>query len=189
MASIYCTNSIYVPILLSALVLGCSRGFFLPRPGPGSFPGTENGNDTDAIVIENTDGDNSTLPPFIPRPFPITPPSTCPNERSCRNRCSSRRQFQNITTKGKYLRCSCDPECNTIFHDCCADYERYCQETGTHRGEGDVVKRWRCGMLVGQDFGIWMIKTCALDWPFDEVRSRCENNSSEIGKLYIIKLN
>jgi hypothetical protein len=44
-------------------------------------------------------------------------------------------------------------------------------------------------MLVGQDFGIWMIKTCALDWPFDEVRSRCENNSSEIGKLYIIKLN
>ena len=54
-----------LPILLSALVLGCSRGFFLPRPGPGSFPGTENGNDTDAIVIENTDGDNSTLPPYI----------------------------------------------------------------------------------------------------------------------------
>jgi hypothetical protein len=43
-------------------------------------------------------------------------------------------------------------------------------------------------MLVGQDFGIWMIKTCALDWPFDEIRARCENNSSEIGKLDKTKL-
>ena len=171
-----------LPILLSALTVGSFRGFFLPRPGPGSFHGTDKGNNTDAIVIENTDGDNSTSRPFIPFQFPITPPSTCHKELSCLGRCSSTRQFQNITTKKKSLRCYCDPECNTVFNDCCADYEKYCQETGTQKAKSAMVK-WECGKIVGQNFGIWIIEKCAQDWPYDEIRSKCENNSIGIGKF------
>ena len=169
-----------LPILLSATVVaGFSRGFFPPRRGPGSFPGTKQRNDTDAIVIENTDGDNATFPPFLFRRFPIIPPRTCPKERSCRNRCSSKRQFQNVTTK-ESLRCFCDPECNTIFQDCCADYERYCQEPWSKLQSRSP---WTCGRIVGKNFGIWIIAKCVEEWPHDEVRLKCENNSNKIGTL------
>ena len=165
--------------LLAALVAGFPRGFFFPRRGPGSFPGTERGNDTDAIVIENKDGDNITFPPFLFRPFPIIPPRTCPKERSCRNSCSRTRQFQNETTK-RSLGCFCDPECNTLFHDCCADYEKYCKEPEPEL----ALKSWACGKIVGKNLGIWIIAKCLQNWPQDEVRLKCENNSSEIGKSF-----
>ena len=170
--------SILSILLSAALVAGFPRGFFFPRPGPGSFPGTERGNDTDAIVIENKDGDNITFPPFLFRPFPIIPPRTCPKERSCHNRCSRTRQFQNETTK-RSLGCFCDPECNTLFHDCCADYEKYCKEPEPEL----ALKSWACGKIVGKKLGIWIIAKCVQNWPQDEVRLKCENNSSEVGKL------
>ena len=166
------------------------RGF-LPRPGPASFPGPQKRNDTDAIVIEHGDGDNSKLPPFIFRPVPIIPPRTCQKEHSCLNRCSNTRQFQNVTAKKKFFSCFCDPECHTIFHDCCADYERYCQESGAQGHENNTaeMKKWDCLMVKGKDLGIWMIKTCAKDWPSDEARLKCENMSNKLGKFTIELLN
>ena len=174
----------HVPQHITLTALGCPYGWISQRflfpaaRGPGSFPGTERGNDTDAIVIENKDRDNITFPPFLFRPFPIIPPRTCPKERSCRNRCSRTRQFQNETTK-RSLGCFCDPECKTLFHDCCADYEKYCKEPEPEL----ALKSWACGKIVGKKLGIWIIAKCMQNWPQDEVRLKCENNSNEVGKL------
>ena len=168
---------------ITLTALGCPCGWisqtFLFPSARTWFISWDWGNDTDAIVIENKDGDNIRFPPFLFRPFPIIPPRTCPKERSCRNRCSRTRQFQNETTK-RSLGCFCEPECNTLFHDCCADYEKYCKEPEPEL----ALKSLACGKIVGKKLGIWIIAKCVQNWPQDEARLKCENNSSEIGKSF-----
>jgi hypothetical protein len=177
------SDMLYSTILLAIVIsdFGVSRSFFLPRPGPSSGTETEKQNGTDAIVIEHTG--NGTIPPFIPRPFPIIPPRTCPKERSCLGRCTQTRQMENIAGNGTSLRCFCDPECNTVFHDCCADYARYCKETGNQSN----VMEWECVKIAGQVFGIWMINKCAQHWPHDQLRSECESTSAEIGNYKLMR--
>jgi hypothetical protein len=38
------------------------------------------------------------------------------------------------------------------------------------------LKNWDCDMVVAST-GVWMISKCPADWPFDELRKKCENAS------------
>ena len=84
-------------------------------------------------------------------------------------------------------RCHCDKACFKIFSDCCPDYERHCgvQESSVVE---HLRKMWKCVEFSWSPTspcsnegvtGVWMIYRCSVKWPFDKLRTKCENAPSE----------
>ena len=99
-------------------------------------------------------------------------------------KCSDSQCFGNKTTFfTSPSGCYCDEACYKIFSDCCPDYEKQCGRQQLLEDKTSVwkcvefseVKIWRC-LMVGPT-GVWMISKCPADWPFDELRKKCENAS------------
>ncbi|XP_046839471.1 uncharacterized protein LOC124433734 isoform X2 [Xenia sp. Carnegie-2017] len=121
------------------------------------------------------------LPPKIPPPPPLpifNVPPVCEREKSCSGRCTGNKTDWRSNDG---LSCYCDVACYEIFNDCCADYVKYC---GEQKNVEIPLKKfnWTCESLGHYDArgqcqvgnGLWMISRCAHDWPYDIIRSKCE---------------
>ncbi|CAB4019547.1 Cadherin EGF LAG seven-pass G-type receptor 1 [Paramuricea clavata] len=95
-------------------------------------------------------------------------------------KCSDSQCFGDKTTF-ENLGCYCDEACYKIFSDCCPDYEKQC---GQQQLLEDKTSVWKClefeverrGCLMAGPIGVWMISKCPADRPFEELRTKCENN-------------
>ena len=95
---------------------------------------------------------------------------------SCRNKCEDRStQWDEIDSQGKSkAHCHCDQACRT-YHDCCADYTRYCQPFSPVP-QGMDNANYTCSKISTEKkgtTGVFMISTCAVGWKDKEVRSKC----------------
>ena len=50
----------------------------------------------------------------------------CHPQKSCAGRCTKDRQFQRDLIGKEHPDCFCDPFCDSVFNDCCADYDKEC---------------------------------------------------------------
>ena len=107
-----------------------------------------------------------------PSPYP-----TCEPEKSCVGRCTINTTEWKTQDK---LTCSCDPGCDEVFNDCCADYEKYC---GFQKPKNVSNKKynWTCEKIGYYDSkyctiadGMWLVSRCAEGWPNDNTRTKCE---------------
>ena len=109
-------------------------------------------------------------------------PPACIGPQSCAGRCTG--NMTEFRTDG-FSTCYCDSACYEIFHNCCADYTKYC---GVQKPSNISIKKfkWACEPLAPSgdyrsnpshvmDEGIWMVSRCPDDWPYDEIRRKCEN--------------
>ena len=106
-------------------------------------------------------------------------PPVCSGRQSCLGRCTG-----NVTEwrTDESLACYCDTACYEIFDDCCTDYTKYC---GMQKPSNVSITKfnWVCEQFghftsneqceIGD--GLWMVSRCAVDWPHDGIRSKCEN--------------
>ena len=103
--------------------------------------------------------------------FPTGP--TCPSEASCQWRCSKHTETEWQTDNE--FRCSCDPDCYEVFHDCCSDYTKYC---GAQKPTETLTKKYNytCEILDLPgcvDKSVWMVTRCRPEWPYDTFRTKC----------------
>ena len=104
--------------------------------------------------------------------FPTGP--ICPSWASCKGRCSEHTEWR---TDNK-LRCSCDPDCYEVFHDCCSDYTKHC---GAQKPKETPTKKYNytCKYLDDMDCSdtsvtsVWMVTRCRPEWPYDTFRTKC----------------
>ncbi|CAB3999498.1 Cadherin EGF LAG seven-pass G-type receptor 1 [Paramuricea clavata] len=100
--------------------------------------------------------------------------------------CDDSRCTGNDTEYKTYFDCYCDEACYKIFSDCCPDYEKQC---GRQKFLETKTTMWKCvsnywsKSRIKEVNGVWMITKCAADWPFGELRTRCENAPSEFSYL------
>ena len=95
--------------------------------------------------------------------------------------CNDSRCTGNNKEYKTYFDCYCDEACYKIFSDCCPDYEKQC---GQQKFLETKTTVWKCvsnywNKSIRGVIGIWMITKCPADWPFDELRTRCENAPSK----------
>ena len=98
-----------------------------------------------------------------------------PEGFSCRNKCEKRTQWDETGSLERFeVHCHCDQAC-LKYHDCCADYTRYCQPLSPvpqdkKNANYTCIKTstWERGAA-----SVFMISNCAADWKDKEVRSKC----------------
>ena len=135
---------------------------------------------------------NSTTSPNSPS-FKIAP--VCIGQRSCAGRCTG--NMTEFRTDG-FSACYCDSACYEIFYDCCADYTKYCD---VQKPSNISMKKfkWTCEPLASSGHfrsnqscvigeGIWMVSRCPDDWPYDEIRSKCENLTNSLRTISDLSL-
>ena len=88
----------------------------------------------------------------------------CTNLTSCSGRCSDKRMFHNIKDNINKKACYCDPECDKVFTDCCADYVDKCGKPKKIPAK-KISKTWSCFSRKEYPFKVWMIAGCTADWP------------------------
>ena len=88
----------------------------------------------------------------------------CSNLTSCAGRCSKKRMFHNIKDSWNKPACYCDPECDKVFTDCCADYVEKCAK---HKKipVKKISKEWSCFKRKEYPFKLWMVDECRINWP------------------------
>ena len=98
-----------------------------------------------------------------------------PPHKSCTGRCTSNREFRK--RKDKVEKCFCDPWCDSVFHDCCADYDEHCNASlmKENTPKNDLDELWSCHNIDDNPFPIWMIAQCNPAWKDDEIAKRCTN--------------
>ena len=108
-------------------------------------------------------------------------PPQCKDDKSGKGRCGFQRQFSKNNHQSS---CFCDPECNTVFKDCCADFHQQCNTSFLleHHIGSEFDNRWKC--MDVDHHNIWMIRRCRPGWNDDEVLRRCTemepNNTSQL---------
>ena len=98
-----------------------------------------------------------------------------PESFSCRNKCEKRTQWDETDSLERFeFHCHCDLAC-LKYHDCCADYTRYCQPLSPvpqdkKNANYTCIKTstWERGAA-----SVFMISNCAADWKDKEVRLKC----------------
>ena len=94
---------------------------------------------------------------------------------SCQNKCEKRTQWDETDSLKRFeLHCHCDQAC-LKYHDCCADYTRYCQPLSPVPQEIKNAN-YTCIKTSTLEVGaasVFMISNCAADWKDNEVRSKC----------------
>ena len=102
---------------------------------------------------------------------PKNPSVQCPTHKSCFKRCTLNRQFHNLTDKDE---CFCDPLCDSVFHDCCEDYDRQCNASFMRENvpRNSLDRLWTC-TNIGEGHPIWMIAKCNPSWDDKETANKC----------------
>ena len=91
---------------------------------------------------------------------------------SCRDKCEKRVQWDSL--ERFEVHCHCDQAC-LKYHDCCADYTRYCQPLSPVPQEIESAN-YTCiktSTFENVAASVFMISNCAADWKDKEVRSKC----------------
>ena len=110
------------------------------------------------------------------------------NEKfSCWNKCEDRStQWDELDSQGKSEEhCHCDQACLT-YHDCCADYTRYCQPLSPGP-QGMDNANYICSKISTEKkvaTGVFMISTCAAGWQDKEVRSKCLSGANATNRTF-----
>ena len=115
------------------------------------------------------------------------PVSRCKEKFSCWNKCENRStQWDEIDSQGKSEEhCHCDQACLT-YHDCCADYTRYCQPLSP-APQGMDNANYICSKIstdITVATGVFMISTCAAGWQDKEVRSKCLSGANATNRTF-----
>ena len=106
---------------------------------------------------------------------------------SCWNKCEDRStQWDELDSQGKSEEhCHCDQACLT-YHDCCADYTRYCQPLSPVPQRIDNAN-YICSKISTEKrvaTGVFMISTCAPGWQDKEVRSKCLSGANATNRTF-----
>ena len=106
---------------------------------------------------------------------------------SCWNKCEDRStQWDELDSQGKSEEhCHCDQACLT-YHDCCADYTRYCQPLSPVPQRIDNAN-YICSKIstdITVPTGVFMISTCAAGWQDKEVRSKCLSGANATNRTF-----
>ncbi|CAH3041666.1 unnamed protein product [Porites lobata] len=106
---------------------------------------------------------------------------------SCWNKCEDRStQWDELDSQGKSEEhCHCDQACLT-YHDCCADYTRYCQPLSPGP-QGMDNANYICSKIstdITVATGVFMISTCAAGWEDKEVRSKCLSGANATNRTF-----
>ena len=110
------------------------------------------------------------------------------NEKfSCWNKCEDRStQWDELDSQGKSEEhCHCDQACLT-YHDCCADYTRYCHPLSPVP-QGMDNANYICREISTDKkiaTGVFMISTCAAGWKDKEVRSKCLSGANATNRIF-----
>ena len=91
---------------------------------------------------------------------------------SCRDKREKRTQWDSL--ERFKVHCHCDQAC-LKYHDCCADYTRYCQPLSPVPQE-IKNENYTCIKTSTLNVGaasVLMISNCAANWKDEEVRSKC----------------
>ena len=149
-------------------------------------------NSSDVSVSAVTDSPgfvlNSTTAPQTPIPGVLSPKlPTCNKKFSCQNNCGNGSTKGNeLTSDGKVVaRCRCDEAC-LKYHDCCADFSRFCQHLNPPI-QGNKNINYTCSKLSTEDNekgGVFMISTCAVGWKDKEVRLKCLVGSKSANRAF-----
>lgn len=103
-----------------------------------------------------------------------------PSHKSCARRCSSIREFRK--PKDNMEKCFCDPWCDLVFKDCCADYDEQCNASlmkeNTSKDELDEL--WSCNKIDVNRFSIWVIAKCNPAWKHDDIAKQCTRPDKRI---------
>ena len=102
---------------------------------------------------------------------------TCTGQLSCVGRCAYRLDFERIPSELTGPSCFCDPLCDSVFQDCCADYDQECNATWMKETfpKSDLDTQWECAKPYGMSDEIWMVASCSPNWAKDEVSKKCTN--------------
>lgn len=134
------------------------------------FPNTSLAISTDVTPIKSDTTTAIPRPPFPPLK-PQLKPLKCDAKKSCAGRCSFKREFLNpgspIST------CFCDAYCNSVFNDCCADYDIECNATFMKENVKESELDGRLDCFSVDIYDVWMIGSCAPGWKEDEISKRC----------------
>ena len=110
------------------------------------------------------------------------------NEKfSCWNKCEDRStQWDELDSQGKSEEhCHCDQACLS-YHDCCADYTRYCHPLSPVP-QGMDNANYICSKISTDKkiaTGVFMISTCAAGWKDKEVRSKCLSGANATNRIF-----
>ncbi|CAH3023416.1 unnamed protein product [Porites evermanni] len=110
------------------------------------------------------------------------------NEKfSCWNKCEDRStQWDELDSQGRSEEhCHCDQACLT-YHDCCADYTRYCHPLSPVP-QGMDNANYICSKISTDKkiaTGVFMISTCAAGWEDKEVRSKCLSGANATNRIF-----
>ena len=115
------------------------------------------------------------------------PVSRCKEKFSCWNKCENRStRWNEIDSQEKSEEhCHCDQACLT-YHDCCADYTRYCQPLSPGP-QGMDNANYICSKISTEKkvaTGVFMISTCAAGWEDKEVRSKCLSGANATNRTF-----
>ena len=96
-----------------------------------------------------------------------------PPHKSCAGRCTPIREFRK--PKDNLEKCFCDPWCDLVFQDCCADYDEQCNATLMKENipKDELDELWSCNNIDQNKFPIWVIAKCNPAWKHDEIARQC----------------
>ena len=105
----------------------------------------------------------------------------------CWNKCEDRStQWDELDSQGRSEEhCHCDQACLT-YHDCCADYTRYCHPLSPVP-QGMDNANYICSKISTDKkvaTGVFMISTCAAGWEDKEVRSKCLSGANATNRTF-----
>ena len=115
------------------------------------------------------------------KPTILWPRIKCDATKSCEGRCTLSREFQN--PKDNNVNCLCDPWCNSVFHDCCMDYNEHCNASfvNENTSKTELDELWSCTKVDDTESDIWTIAKCHNTWKNEEIATKCTTpNTLEI---------
>ena len=102
---------------------------------------------------------------------------------SCRDKREKRTQWDSL--ERFKVHCHCDQAC-LKYHDCCADYTRYCQPLSPVPQE-IKNENYTCIKTSTLNVGaasVLMISNCAANWKDEEVRSKCLAGTNAVDRNF-----
>ena len=75
----------------------------------------------------------------------------------------------------KKVACFCDPSCDSVFHDCCFDYNTHCNASSMKEKsfKNELDGLWKCSKVDDNSRSIWTIGKCNPTWKDNKIATKC----------------